>query len=346
MDSLTKDLSSLELTTTGNCVPFDPTGENANGIIANRAATPRYLFHVYDSKTKSTTDGEWVKSLDAINKEKDHMEDIFKRLNASDVALGLNEHLRWSSPTTSGKNNLVSWSNSLPFAIAYAIYRNKFPGLRTPLSQIYLCVVDTSKLPPGVFIKDMDLMQAYRDALPYDKNIKIFIRGQRKCEPWSQYGLPNLITFREKRDREFRHRTLDSYNYFGEYLSQGRLKIEGACTIIQFDDIINSSLYKLYPRFGHLMDGSQAEWAKTVMELRESFYTEEPPKPITEVEVRAVNAITRNLDSKWRLVIAANLFTLRPLRDDDQELLSAFRDRLNGTHRSRSSQIPQLTHKS
>src|ERR1700716_3767839 len=113
MDSLTENLNSLKLST--NCVPFNPTGENANSINADFANTPRYLFHVYDSKTKSTTDDKWVKSLDAMNDEGNHMDDLFRRSKAGNVAQELNEHLRWSSPTTSGKNNLVSWSNSIPF---------------------------------------------------------------------------------------------------------------------------------------------------------------------------------------------------------------------------------------
>jgi hypothetical protein len=89
MDSLTENLNSLKLST--NCVPFNPTGENANSINADFANTPRYLFHVYDSKTKSTTDDKWVKSLDAMNDEGNHMDDLFKRSNAGDVARELNE---------------------------------------------------------------------------------------------------------------------------------------------------------------------------------------------------------------------------------------------------------------
>jgi hypothetical protein len=144
MDSLLKDFKTLDLS---DCVLF------------NFASIPRYLFHVYDRKTKSTANEKWVKSLDGLQDDENHMDDVFKRPDRGEVARGLNEHLRWSSPTTSGKNNFVSWTNSLPFAIAYAIYRNKFNGLKTPLDQISLCAVDTYRLPVGVFIKDMDLME-------------------------------------------------------------------------------------------------------------------------------------------------------------------------------------------
>lgn len=103
-------------------------------------------------------------SFEAVNDEWDYMNDLFTRSNAGDVAREPNEHLRWSSLTTSGKDNLVSWANSLPFAITHAIDRNKSWGWKTPLNHIYLCV-DTSRLPAGVFIEDMDLMGEYGDTL-------------------------------------------------------------------------------------------------------------------------------------------------------------------------------------
>jgi hypothetical protein len=326
MESLIEGVNSLELSII--CVPFNPTGENASSIKANFSSTPRYLFHVFDSKTRSKTDDKWVRSFDAVNDEWDYMNDLFKRPNAGDVARELNEHLRWSSPTTSGKDNLVSWTNSLPFAIAYAIYRNKFPGLKTPLDHICLCVVDTSRLPAGAFIKDMDLMGEYRDALPCDEKIRIFIRGQWKPDvPWSQYGLPNLISFREENGRLSGFK---GYNYFGEYLSQGKLNVERACTIVSFSKIINPSLYTLYSPFEALMKGNRANWVKPVMEHRESYG--ENPKPLTLAEVQAVIAITDNFEPQWRLAIAANLFALRLRREDDQVLLGAFRNHFNGKH--------------
>jgi hypothetical protein len=116
-----------------------------------------------------------------------------------------------------------------------------------------------------------------------------------------------FIDFRGKQPRGS-----EVYNYFGEYLSQGNLKVEGACTIVSFSKIISPSLDKLYSPFEALMDGDRANWVKPVMELRESFYDGETPKPITLAEVQAVAAVKNNFESQWTLATAANLFALRP----------------------------------
>src|SRR5947207_6223425 len=141
-------------------------------------------------------------------------------------------------------------------------------------------------LPVGVFINDMDLMEEYCDDLAPDEEIYIFLKGKWRRMKWSEGGLPNLIKFRKSR-----YDILEAYNYFGEYLSQGKLKIEGACTIIPFDRIINPKLYELYPGFKDLMNGNRAEWAKPVMEFRKKVYRG-VPKPTTTLQVQAVVAIT------------------------------------------------------
>jgi hypothetical protein len=310
MDSISESFKTIDLS---NCVPFS---------LADIANTPRYLFHVYDCKTKGTTDEKWVKSLDALNNDENHMDDVFKRLDRSEVARGLNEHLRWSSPTSSGKNNFVSWTDSLPFAIAYAIYRHRFKDLKIPLTQIFLCAVDTSMLPAGVFIKDMDLMEAYRDDIQPNSDIKIFLKG--KWELWSKRGLPNLIDLRNSYNG-------GAYYYFGEYLSQGKLKIEGACTIIPFHKIINKNLYLLYPGFKEALDGDRIEWAKPVMNFRREIY-DGPPKSTTLRQVQAVIAITDNIEPQWKLAITAELFALLGSPKDDQELLNVFRNHFTGEH--------------
>jgi hypothetical protein len=282
MESLNDELGSMALAAV--CVPFKPTRDNADNMDTNFDNTPRYLFRVYDSKTSGETNKTWVKSMDAVEDEKNpeidendieyHMVDAFRRWNAGKkargkvprgkvprgkVPRGLNEHIRWWT-ATSGKNNFVSWTNSLPFAITYAIYRMKDPDLKTPLAEISLCVVDTFqldsfKLPRGVFIKDMDLMKEYCGALESDEEVKIIIKNvQRETKTWGTHGLSYMIDLREMRGNR---RDLQAYYYFGEYLSQGKLEIEGASTTISFDKIINSRLYELDPRFQDLMGGSK-----------------------------------------------------------------------------------------
>ncbi|KAK4076870.1 hypothetical protein Purlil1_12552 [Purpureocillium lilacinum] len=270
MDPLTEKLKDLDRCSA--CLRFNPTGDAAEKIRAKLSQTPRYLFRVYDKKTSSATDARWVRSLDAINAERNHASDIFMRSDTRAVAQELNEHLRWWH-TTSGKNNIVSWTSSLPFAFAYGVYRNTSERLKSPVQEIHLCVVDTSKLPHGAFINDLDLMQEYSGEFGPDEHIPIWIRNQPSTGPWRQFGLPNLIEFRRTPDKDGRrHGQFSAYNYFGEYLSQGALKIESACTILSFNKILGPNLYTIYPGFGCKANRDQAKWATAVLELREAFY--------------------------------------------------------------------------
>lgn len=325
MDPLTEKLKDLDLCSA--CLRFNPTGDAAEKIRAKLSQTPRYLFRVYDKKTASATDARWVRSLDAINAERNHASDIFMRSDTRAVAQELNEHLRWWH-TTSGKNNIVSWTSSLPFALAYGVYRNTWERLKSPVQEIHLCVVDTSKLPHGAFINDLDLMQEYSGEFEPDEHIPIWIRNQPSTGPWRQFGLPNLIHFRKKPDKDGRqHGQFSAYNYFGEYLSQGALKIESACTILSFNKILGPNLYTIYPGFRY---GDQAKWATAVLELREAFYDGGTPELCSPAEIQASLSVAANFESQWRLVIAASLISIRPRRDDEQTIITALRELIMG----------------
>src|ERR1700722_578744 len=134
----------------------------------------------------------------------------------------LNKHLQWW-----GKDNLVSWTSSLLFALQYIFYRHTDSRDGSSLDKIYLCIVDTVSFPKGIFLRGMDLINAY---CLFDANL---------------LGLKGL--------RTRKHRDFTGSFYFGEYLSQGALRIEGKCRIVSAQEIMDQRLSSLQPEFGKSM---------------------------------------------------------------------------------------------
>lgn len=89
------------------------------------------------------------------------------------------------------------------FLIRYMFYRHYDSADKSHLGDINLLVVDTEKFPAHTFIRDSDLIQAFKGFDNREKN-----------------GLLSLASLR------------DTSHYFGEYLSQGSLQISGKCSTI------------------------------------------------------------------------------------------------------------------
>ncbi|CEI63493.1 unnamed protein product [Fusarium venenatum] len=139
------------------CLPFRPTGDSERGHKAFDAV-PRYLFRVFTPKSQGKTNESWTKSMDARYEVADSKVDIFARPNKQRTAEMLYRHLRWLEGP---EDNLVSWTSSLLFALAYIfhLHANKRDG--SSYDNIQLCVIDTSSFPEAVFLRDMDLIRAY-----------------------------------------------------------------------------------------------------------------------------------------------------------------------------------------
>ncbi|OOQ89241.1 hypothetical protein PEBR_16992 [Penicillium brasilianum] len=164
---------------------------------------PRYLFRVATPKSDGMTNEIWVRSDAALKDRTASMEDIFYNLNTkkrTEVAKILNLHLRWGKKKNL-LDNFVSWTSSLLFAIQYIYYRHYTDD--TPIEEIKLFVVDTTMFPRGTFMRDLDLIDIFYD---YNKRLRSF-RSLRKGGTY----------------------------YFGEYLSQGSLKLENKCQLISAD---------------------------------------------------------------------------------------------------------------
>lgn len=273
---------------------FNPTGDKS-WLRERFDDMPRYLFRVFTLKSDGTTDRFWVKSQDAKYSRASSTVDILSMDDDLLVARMLNKHLRWW-----GKDNLVSWTSSLLFALQYIFYRHTDSRDGSSMDKIYLCIVDTVSFPKGVFLRDMDLINAY---CLFDTSL---------------LGLKDL--------RTRKHHDFTGSFYFGEYLSQGALRIEGKCRIVSAQEIMDQRLSSLRPEFGESMMMEKAGWANAVLRLREAFYQEvAEQQEVTEEELRAAINIAQLFGPRWRLPIAANLIALLPRRSKDDAILQAFR---------------------
>lgn len=278
-------------------VPFCPSGN----LETKLQDTPRYLFRVYSDASAGENSSEWMKSVDAL---KNNLTDIFQRDDTSSVALTLNEHLRWKWKKSNG-DPFISWTTSLLVAIQYAIYKLKTEQPRK-LNKIYLCIVDTTLFPNGVFLKDLDLIEEFHDK----------ISG-------SSGGLDNL---REMRNTKY---------YFGEYLSQGQtnINIKGRSCTVPCDKIINNHLFAMMHQFKVDIESQSSLWANAVIKSREPFYITEQ-EVMDNSEFSEAMAIALEFDTKWVLPMLANLLALSPRTARDPANIGLILKQFSGACRS------------
>ena len=200
----------------------------------------------------------------------------------------LGMHLKSDGPSydTDPKSSLVSWTSSLLYAIQYIIHLSA--GDRDKLKDIELYIVDTAKFPKEVFMQDLILIDAFRDC--FDK-------------------VPELRTICNWREGQF---------YFGEYLSQGALKIEGKCGMVTADQLVNEHLFLLEPKFGDMYGyyGPTYEHiglSQTVVELRALAHEAGFDGALQRQRAVAARIIANSLGFCWRLPIAAHLISFHHL---------------------------------
>ena len=122
---------------------------------------PRFLFRVYTTRSDGFTDEGQASSRDAISGEHGSNEDIFATQTPTNTAILIADHLWWRKGDRS--DNLVSWSSSMLFLIRYIFYRHYDSNDRSFWHHIHLLVVDTEKFPARTFIRDSDLISAFKN---------------------------------------------------------------------------------------------------------------------------------------------------------------------------------------
>ncbi|KAL2819575.1 hypothetical protein BDW59DRAFT_151364 [Aspergillus cavernicola] len=219
-------------------------------------------------------------------------QDIFHLPPVKAVALLL-DHLLWQRGHEDGCT-LMSWTSSLLFALQYALYRHSKDG--DDLSQIYLIILDTRAFPEGTFIQDMEVMRAFQG---------------------TDGRLQKFVEFRE------------SEYYFGEYLTQGRLNIQGRCVCASVQQMIEFGLFDLQPA---LADESQWKWwPKRVLDFRQLFQSGKCV-PATDGDVEtAVDIARRCFGAQWVVPGSLMLLALQPRTRDDRVILRGFKERFTGS---------------
>lgn len=252
---------------------------------------PRYLFRLVAPTTAGkTTASEIIPPIADCN-EAGHSQDIF-RLPVKDAADLLNAHFLWEYEHEL-KCNLTSWTSSLLFALQYGLFRHVKVDSSSDLDRIFLFIVDTRKFPEGTFVKDMHIINVFRENIDQ-----------------------NLLKWRE------------GDLYFGEYLCQGQLDITGKCAMTSIKNLIENGLFQLCEG---LRDKTQwARWAKRVVELRQPF-VQGRPATTTHNEIRIAITIAQGCyGDPWTIPMAAMLLALKPRRRGDPVIIEGFQAMFSG----------------
>jgi hypothetical protein len=219
--------------------------------------------------------------------------DIFAREDNEQVASMLNTHLRWWE---SLEDNLVSWTSSLLFALVYIFHLHANSRDGSAFEDIFLCIIDTTMFPKGVFLRDMDLIEVY---LSFDAALENF-NNLRFEEGLVLWRIPVARCIEDRRQMP---------NCF----SSG--------------DIIDQGLYDLrreFEEFAHWEPFPTPPWAYPVVDLRKDLYQIECPE-ISKEKLRVAVNIAQLFGPRWTLPVAANLVALLPGPKEDVAIIQAFR---------------------
>ncbi|CEL02052.1 hypothetical protein ASPCAL01627 [Aspergillus calidoustus] len=215
-----------------------------------------------------------------------HPPDLFQFPPKKAANLLLN-HLLWQRGAEDGCN-LLSWTSSLLFALQYALYRHRKDG--DDLRHITLIIIDTSLFPQGTFIQDMEVMKLFEHA---DTRLHKFV---------------------EYRETEY---------YFGEYLTQGPLNIQGRCVFASVQQMIDLGLFTLQPG---LADVEQWQcWPKRVLDYRQLF-ADKKQVATRKGDVTTAFDIARHcFGGPWTVPGAIMLLSLQPRYKDDRVIADGFK---------------------
>jgi hypothetical protein len=299
MDALTDQMGNAHLNDNEpDCLLFCPPEQMRISL----DSIPRFLFRIATPRSDGVTNETWVHSQSALENAPLSQEDIFSNLNPQkreNVAGTLNKHLRWW-PKDGPEDNFVSWTSSLLFALRYIYYRYSSSKDGSRLEDIKLCVVDTTRFPRGAFVSDLDLIEAFHHFNRYDPP-----------EP----------------DLEYLQRMREGDYYFGEYLSQGSLKVAGKCQIVSADVFFGRDrLHHVQPLFEEIAHVPRniykPNWPEKVRRDREAIWKNPQPPEESRESMIAVDEIVARFGREWKFPMAvylAALVTQAPEPDDGEQ---------------------------
>jgi len=264
---------------------------------------PRFLFRIYTPDSYGRTSLSSITPQAVVSDGVNAIQDIFNWDRKAAAKL-LNIQLRWWKYDNPSECSLVCWTSSLLFALQYGLHRVRHgnpDGYN--LSDITLLIIDTRSIPNGVFVKDLELIAAFAEY----------------ADPMIKKNLPFLQQLRQG-PRGY---------YFGEYLSQGRLGIDGICSQTTMKNLVESGLFQLMPEFEDQESWNQ--WADRVVELRVPFNEKININQSDRSEVRRAIIIAEScFPGRWALPVAAMLLALKPRMNKDRVILDAFASLYSG----------------
>lgn len=275
------------------CLPFTPPE-----YVAVDLGIPRYLFRIVSEHSAASTDSSWARSRSAKMNDPTSAKCLFDldRMAAADM---LYRHLTWQQPSTV-PDNLVSWTSSMLYALIHVICRRtQYRALDTSF-----CIIDTDELPHDAFMSDLDLVRALKSR--HD-------------------GLQEYEALCKARQGES-----GGWHYFGEYISQGSLKIENCCKIVKMSQLIARGLLNLHPRFPEYFceyASQPVSWADQIRVLRAAFYRDgeeedEEPAVVFRADPELTSGDLGNLFGPfWRIPVALSMYSIVPKRGNPAGVL-------------------------
>jgi hypothetical protein len=173
-------------------------------------------------------------------------------------------------------------------------------------------VVDTEKFLPRTFIRDSDLISAFK-----------------RFDAREEKGLKSLAGMRANNDL-----------YFGEYLSQGSLRISGKCSTVSAQTMINKGLLDLHSVFRQACEGNDPrEWVKPVQTVRKTIKAAAKNPPAALELLDKAFEIALDFGEGWGLPIAVHLLALLPHALDRHAVYERLWTRLRPTSKQASEPI-------
>ncbi|KAF5242202.1 hypothetical protein FANTH_8834 [Fusarium anthophilum] len=152
-------------------------------------------------------------------------------------------------------------------------------------------MIDTRDFPEKTFLRDFDALEWLGEKLD-----------------------PELRELYDKRKRQF---------YFGEYLTQGRVDIEGKCVEMTMQQLVGGGLFTVICPGLNEPNNNWVEWAKPVCELRVGIGESHV---VDQKQIRSAIFVAKDcVGDRFLVPFALMLLGLRSQRKDDEKIANAFR---------------------
>ncbi|EXL66071.1 hypothetical protein FOPG_17734 [Fusarium oxysporum f. sp. conglutinans race 2 54008] len=306
--------------------PFAPKSGQETGFPYDHI--PTYLFRLYEPGSPGSSSVREVTTPVYATASNENCSDRMNLLELppKEATKKLYHHLLWVYGHEH-RCNLMSWSSSLLFVLQYGLFRNTKVN-KTPFSEIQLIMIDTREFPKQTFVRDLDMLEHFH---PYVSDLASKC-GLPEAFPFSFVLHPSLLTsfgfagtipgnktFPPARSHVLELRSKrEGSMYFGEYLSQGRLDIQGRCSQVSMQRLIDTGLFTLCP----LSINDWTRWAITVCDIRNTFLSTQT----TDLKkVRTAIAMAQvGVGDQFAFPFAVMLLALQCREATDPSILNAF----------------------